>query len=55
MQEIIITILILGAGYYLLIHKKQPVLNEPINDNQELEKTLDNLITNIKNLNHSLK
>jgi hypothetical protein len=73
MQEIIITLLILGAGYYFLTRSKEeikeekpithsqsiqtePIINQAEKEEQKaLEKTIDELIKNIKQFNHTLK
>jgi Tfp pilus assembly protein PilO len=75
MEEIIITMLILGAGYYFLTHQKQaeltteekplttsistqtePIINQAEKEEQKaLESTLDELIKNIRQLNHQIK
>jgi uncharacterized protein HemX len=74
MEEIIITMLILGAGYYFLTKKQEeltteekplttsistqtePIINQAEKEEQKaLESTLDELIKNIRQLNHQIK
>lgn len=56
MNEIILISLIAIAGYYLLIHQQEkPITNSTNSDNQDLEKVVDTLIHNIRQLNQSIK
>ena len=67
MQEILIIALVVGVGYYLIIYKNnqpltnsqstqtEPFINPTNSDNKDLEKTVDILLQNIRQFNHSLQ
>ncbi|WNE40238.1 MAG: hypothetical protein GBAus27B_000305 [Mycoplasmataceae bacterium] len=67
MNNLILIALVVGVGYYLLIHQAEPAIKQPFTnsqatqtepistDNQVLEKTVDILLQNIRHLNHQIK